>query len=104
MPAALAARGWGPTASEALILEVVDEYLPHNSGIYRVTSDGVVRVAESAADLTCTVNQLSMLYFGDRSPSQLAGAELIEVHDPRALPTADRLFAVDVAPWGGSMF
>lgn len=104
VPEALRLRQWAPTAGETVVLEVIDDYLPQNSGHYRITSEGAERVSTSRPDLTCTVSWLAALYLGDRSPSELAGSRLIGVHDGAALARADRLFAVDAAPWGGSMF
>jgi predicted acetyltransferase len=100
---ALRLRGWAPTAGDSVVLEVFDDQLPHNAGRYRIGSDGVERTGR-AADLSCSVLHLATMYLGDRAPSQLAAAGLLDVHDPAAADRADRLFAVRSAPWGGSMF
>jgi predicted acetyltransferase len=101
---ALRIRGWAPTAGEAVVLEVSDELLPANSGRYRISSAGAERVTSSRPDLSCSVLHLATLYLGDRTPSQLAAAGMLEVHDGASVARADRLFAVDAAPWCGSMF
>lgn len=101
---ALRLRGWASTPGDAVVLEVHDEQLPRNTGGYRITSDGAERVGSATADLSCSAQQLASLYLGDTKPSELAAAGLLEVHDAAALARADRLFAVDAAPWCGSMF
>lgn len=101
---ALRLRGWASTPGDAVVLEVRDDDLPHNTGGYRITSDGAERVGSAAADLSCSVQQLAGLYLGDCTPSELAATGLLEVHTPAGLARADRLFAVGAAPWCGSMF
>lgn len=101
---ALRLRGWAPTAGESVVLEVVDERLPHNTGCYRISSEGAERAGSARPDLSCSVLHLATMYLGDRLPSQLAAAGMLQAHDRAALPRADRLFATSRAPWGGSMF
>ncbi|WP_091293273.1 GNAT family N-acetyltransferase [Amycolatopsis xylanica] len=98
--AALAARTYtGPP----LVLEVVDAFLPANSGRYRIGEDGVARTDEPAA-LRLDVVALAMLYFGARQASALATAGRVEVLEPGAAEAADLLFSTRVAAWCGTFF
>ncbi len=103
VPAALAARAWGP--GPAVRLAVHDRLLPANTGVYRIGRDGVERTgADGPADLECDVAALSMAYLGDRAPSRLAATGWWRVHDRAALPAADALFATSAPPWCGTYF
>ncbi len=101
VPAALAARAWGPGAP--VVIEVTDPQLPANTGRYRITSGGA-EPTTAAADLRTGPETLAMLYLGDRVPSALAAAGRLDVVNPRALPRADSLFATGVPPWCGTPF
>ncbi|GHE82359.1 UPF0256 protein [Amycolatopsis deserti] len=101
VPAALAAREWGP--GEPVVVEVADPQLPANSGRYRITPGGA-EATTGAADLRTGPETLAMLYLGDRPPSALAAAGRLEVLNPAALPHADTLFATRVTPWCGTPF
>ncbi|WP_260190985.1 GNAT family N-acetyltransferase [Actinophytocola gossypii] len=101
VPAALAARTYG--AADPVVVEVVDPILPANSGRYLVGPHGADRTDAPAA-LTLGVEALGMVYFGAWRPSKLAGIGRLAVHDPAALPAADRLFATDEPSWCGSLF
>ncbi|GAB1510659.1 GNAT family N-acetyltransferase [Actinophytocola sp. KF-1] len=101
VPAALAARTYG--VAEAVVVEVVDQVLPANSGRYRISPHGMERVPDAPA-LTMDAEVLAMVYLGAWRPSVLAGIGRITVADPAALPAADRLFAVDRPAWNGSLF
>jgi predicted acetyltransferase len=101
VPAALAARTYGD--AEPVVLEVVDDLLPANSGRYRVGPDGAERT-DRDAQLRLGVADLGAAYLGDRPLSQYAAAGLVDVLDPAALPAADRLFLLDRAPWCGTYF
>jgi predicted acetyltransferase len=101
VPAALAARTYGD--AEPVVIEVVDDLLPANSGRYLVGPDGVERT-DRAAQLRLGVADLGAAYLGDRPLSQYAAAGLVEVFDDAALPAADRLFLLDRSPWCGTYF
>ncbi|MEV6608428.1 GNAT family N-acetyltransferase [Kutzneria sp. NPDC051319] len=101
VPAALAARVYGD--AEPVVIEVVDDLLPANSGRYRIGPDGAERT-DQAAQLRLGVADLGAAYLGDRPMSQYAAAGLVEVLDEAALPAADRLFLLDRAPWCGTYF
>jgi predicted acetyltransferase len=101
VPTALAGRTYGVAAP--VTIEVVDSLLPHNSGRYRISPQGIERTADEPA-LTVTAEALGMLYLGTFRPSTLAAIGRITVTDPSALPAADQLFAVDRPAWNGSLF
>ncbi|OLF18161.1 hypothetical protein BU204_07950 [Actinophytocola xanthii] len=101
VPAALSARAYGP--ADPVVVEVVDPLLPANTGTYVVGAAGAERT-EAPAALTVDPEALAMLYLGAWRPSQLAGIGRVTVHDPAALPAADRLFGTERAAWCGSLF
>ncbi|SDC10295.1 GNAT family N-acetyltransferase [Actinokineospora iranica] len=100
VPTALAARSYGPGS---VVVEVVDSFLPVNSGRYRVGADGVQRTG-AAAELSVDVDVLAMLYLGAWRPSALAGIGLVRALDPAAVARADTVFAVGGAAWCGTFF
>lgn len=100
VPTALAAI---PRGNASLVLEVVDELLPGNTGRYRLSPD-TVEATERAADLRMDVGTLGMVYLGAWRPSMLAAFGRIGHTDPTALVEADRLFHASRAPWCGTHF
>lgn len=101
VPAALAARTYGE--GEPVVIEVLDDLLPANSGRYLVGPDGAERTGRDP-QFRLGVADLAAAYLGDRPLSRLAAAGLVEVFDPAALAEADRLFRLDEAPWCGTYF
>lgn len=97
--AALRARTYG---AETVVLGVGDDFLPGNTGNYRVGADGVARVAEDA-ELYCDVATLAMLYLGDRTAAALAAAGRLH-GDAEALRRAETVFATAEVPWCGTQF
>ncbi|HVV14780.1 GNAT family N-acetyltransferase [Amycolatopsis sp.] len=100
VPAALAARTYGPGAP--VVLEVADPVLPENSGRYSVGQDGVERT-DAPADLRLGVDVLAMLYLGDQRPGALAELNRIEVRSEEGAGRADALFTPAI-PWCGTGF
>ncbi|MGW5643437.1 GNAT family N-acetyltransferase [Saccharopolyspora sp. NPDC003752] len=98
---ALRARTFGP--ADPLVIEVRDEFLPHNDGGYRVGPDGVDRCSDQP-QLVLDVAALAALYLGDQKASGLVAAGRIEARDPAAVAAADRLFAAAETPWCGTNF
>lgn len=101
IPATLAARTYRD--ADPVVIEVVDDLLPVNSGCYRLAPDGASRVDTEPA-LRLAASELATLYLGDRAPSTLASVGRLEVLDPDALPHADELLRTDQAPWSGTYF
>jgi predicted acetyltransferase len=100
VPTALAARTY--TGGE-VVIEVVDAFLPANSGRYRFSADGAAPT-RAPADLRLGVDTLAMLYLGTWPASSLAVAGRIEELSASALVTADILFGTRVSPWCGTFF
>ncbi|WP_026198059.1 GNAT family N-acetyltransferase [Sciscionella marina] len=99
VPAALAARSYGPGS---VVLGVHDDFLPENSGNYRIGAEGATRVEEEP-DLRCDVPALATLYLGDRSPSELAFAGRLTGPD-EAIRRADAVLRTERPPWSGTDF
>jgi predicted acetyltransferase len=99
--AALAARRLGP--GEPSVIEVKDAFCPWNTGRWRVSADGIERVA-TGTDLACDVTALGSVYLGGFTFAQLARAGRIEERRPGAAARADALFLADRAPWCPEVF
>ncbi len=97
--AALRARAYGD--GDPVVLGVHDPLLPANSGHYLVGPTEVRRTRRSA-QLALSAASLASLYLGGVRPLALAVAGAVTVHDPKALPAADRLFHTDGEPWCGT--
>ena len=95
------ARSYGD--AESVVIEVVDDLLPANSGRYLIGPDGAERTARNA-QLRLGVADLGAVYLGDRPLSRYAAAGLVDVLDEAAVSAADRLFTLDRAPWCGTYF
>jgi predicted acetyltransferase len=101
VPAALSARTYGE--AEPVVVEVVDDLLPANSGRYLIGPGGA-EPTDHGPQLRLDVADLGAVYLGDRSVRRLADAGLVEVFDDAALLAADRLFRLDQLPWCGTYF
>ena len=86
-----------------MVIEVRDDFLPANSGRYRI-GDGPARRVDETAELTLGVDALAALYLGDVAASALATAGRLRAAKADALRVADRLFAVPDSPWCGTFF
>lgn len=98
--AALAARGYA--ADGALALEILDDFCPWNTGLWRLEAAGgraEVRRAEGPADLCLRVGDLASAYLGGFSFAALHAALRVEELVSGALARADALFRTDRAPF-----
>ncbi|WP_007517485.1 GNAT family N-acetyltransferase [Pseudofrankia saprophytica] len=105
VPAALAARTYQGAGS--VVVEVVDDLLPANSGAYEISQEGATRLPASApvpTGLRVDVAGLGAVYLGGTRWWQLAAAGRADVRDPAALTTADALFATGTLPYSGTRF
>ena len=109
LPAALAGRRYVTT--DALVLEVSDDFCPWNAGRWRMETAGEpweavaqVERTESSPDLVLDTTDLASIYLGGIRPTELAVAGRIDERTPGALRRADVLFAADRTPWCVSMF
>ncbi|WET82922.1 GNAT family N-acetyltransferase [Amycolatopsis sp. QT-25] len=88
---------------EPIVVEVIDPFLEHNSGRYRLSEDGAARTTDPA-DLELHVDTLSMVYLGGWRPSDLAAAGRVRATGEIALERADLLFGTRENPWCGTFF
>jgi predicted acetyltransferase len=99
--AALAARSY--VGEDTLVLDVSDDFLPENSGSWRVGSGGVQRT-EEAADLALGVEELGSIYLGGFGATELARAGLVRELTEGAAMRANALFATPRKPWTPEIF
>lgn len=98
---ALEARGYPPGARAALDLEIVDDVLRENSGVYRmIVDEGAARVerapsggATRAGRVRTDVRDLAAMYTGFAAPQALAAITGRVEGDEQSLATLAQLFA-----------
>ncbi len=100
--AALAARTYRP-APGAVVVEVADPLLHHNTGRWAISAAGAVRTDERA-DVLVDVNTISAAYLGGVPWTDLAASGEIAAADPEVLAVLDTLFAVRPTPFCGTDF
>jgi predicted acetyltransferase len=98
---ALSARRYA--AEAAVVLDVVDEFCPWNTGRWRVSSRGAKRTT-SAPQLRLDVSTLASTYLGAFTFSELVRAGRIEELRRGAAVRADAMFAAERAPWCPEIF
>jgi predicted acetyltransferase len=98
---ALSARSY--QAERSVVIEVLDEFCPWNTGCWRVSSAGVERTDE-APGLRCDVGGLGSVYLGGFTWTQLARALRVQELTPGAIARANRLFQGTTAPWCPEIF
>jgi predicted acetyltransferase len=100
VPEALSRRTYG--ASDRVVFEVRDGFLPWNSGRWELeaTPDGG-RVSRTQAnpDLALTAADMGAIYLGGVRFGELALAGRVEEQTPGAVARADALFCTALAPW-----
>ncbi|MFF0813662.1 GNAT family N-acetyltransferase [Rhodococcus sp. NPDC003318] len=89
--------------SAAVVVEVVDDLLPENSGRYRITPDGATATVDDA-QLAVGAAALGSVLLGGVRWHQLADSGRARVVDPAALADADDLFGWPRAPFAGFWF
>ncbi len=102
----LASRSY---ASDGFLrLEVRDELLTDNDGLYELTADhgeaSCRRSTHGPADVSLGVAALGSVLLGGVSFSRLADAGLVMERAPGAVARSDALFAVQPAPFSGTHF
>ena len=105
VPAALSARRYG--ATDSLVLELSDPFLPRNAGRYELDGgpDGAsCRPTTADPDFALDVADLGAIFLGGVSPTALARVGRVAEERPGALHRADALFASDRAPYCGAGF
>ena len=105
VPKALEARRY--RATDRLVLDVVDAFLPENEARYELDAgpDGArCRRTSGAPDLRLSVAELGSAYLGGVSLTSLAAARRVEELTAGALARADLVFGSDVPPWCSTDF
>jgi predicted acetyltransferase len=99
--AALAARSYA--SEETVVLELADDFLPENSGRWKIGDHGAERT-DDEADLALDINEAGSLYLGAFTASELVRAGVGRELREGAAQRADRLFAVSRKPWCPEIF
>ena len=108
VPGALARRRYSAPAD--VVLQVRDDLLPANAGLWRLTTgeaapDGsglaatCVPASSSAPDVVLDVTQLGAAYLGGTTLGALAGAGLVAEGRPGAVRQLSGALSWDPAPW-----
>jgi predicted acetyltransferase len=100
VPAALAGRRYSCPVD--VTIEVRDELIPQNAGVWRLTAgEGVPSVSSvsSAPDVTLGVASLGAAYLGGISLGTLAQAGLVTESRPEAVRRLAAAMSWDPAPW-----
>jgi predicted acetyltransferase len=101
VPAALTGRGYSCPVD--VVIEVRDELMPSNAGLWRLTagfSGGASCVrASSAPDIALDITQLGAAYLGGTRLGALAGAGLVTELRPGAVRRLSAAMSWDPAPW-----
>lgn len=105
LPDALQGRGYAPAVSAQIHLEIEDPQLPANAGRWILTvEDGTGKVTQGGiGSLKCTIADLTPLFCGLMSCSQLVDLGKILSSDPQQINLANAAFA-GPAPWTPEMF
>lgn len=91
------------TGDGTVRIAVNDPLLARNSSRFAISGEGV-EPTEQAADVEVDIEGLAAVLLGASTWRDTALAGLARTGDPRALDTADRLFAVPQAPHAGFFF
>ena len=99
--AALSARSY--IGADSLVIEVVDDFCPWNTGRWRVGEGGAKQVHDGP-ELRGDVTALGSVYLGGFTWGQLARALRVQEVRPGAIARADALFRAERAPWCPEIF
>jgi predicted acetyltransferase len=97
---ALAARAYG--ADDALVVELVDDFRPANSGRWLVEggpAGAACARTDREPDLALGASELGAIYLGGVPVSTLAAAGRARELTSGAVPRADRFFLAHPSPW-----
>jgi predicted acetyltransferase len=98
--AALDARSYG---DGELVLELVDDFCPWNTGRWHVAA-GAVERTKAPADLRLDASALGSVYLGGFTFEQLRWAQRLDELQPGAVACADALFRSQRQPWCPELF
>jgi predicted acetyltransferase len=109
LPSALRARRYSATVD--VVIEVVDDLLPANSGTWRLAAGGLADRSEPScertrapADIRLPVSALGAAYLGGTRLGGLAAAGVICERRPGAIAELSAAMWWDPAPWAPIMF
>ena len=105
VPAVLSARTYG--AADALVLEVLDAFLPDSGGRFALEASPEGATCErttAAPDLTLDTAELGAAVLGGTALAPAATAGRVTEHRRGAVDAFDRLFVSAVAPWCHTWF
>ncbi len=88
---------------EPVVLAITDPILPANTGSYRISAKGAVRV-DAPADLATDVTALATVYLGGSTWQQLALSGRAIENRSGAIRSADALFVTGSEPFSGTYF
>ena len=97
----LNARQFADTAP--VTLAISDPLLPHNHGRWQIGPQGGRRSTDEP-DASLTIDALASLLLGGSHVWQLIFSKNIEIHNPQAAGSLERLFGVTEQPWAGLFF
>ncbi len=99
--AALSARAYA--ADGAVVFDVVDDFCPWNTGVWRLSS-GRAKRTTAAPQLRLDVSALGSVHLGGFTFSQLVRGGRVEELRRGAAARADAMFATTRAPWCPEIF
>jgi predicted acetyltransferase len=99
--AALNGRSYKP--GDPVVLDVVDQFCPWNTGRYRVGPEGAERT-DAEPEIALPVQSLGSVYLGGFTFADLARAGRVDELVEGALDRADGLFRSDRYPWCPEIF
>lgn len=102
LPPALASRRY--CAAFDLVVQIHDELLEHNHGIFRIIADAgeparVTRTSDRQPDLSLGIRELGMTYLGGVSLATLHRAGLVTEHTPGAVSAMALAFDWPIKPY-----
>jgi predicted acetyltransferase len=99
--AALSARSYAEDG--ALVIEVLDDFLPDNAGVWKLDG-GEARQTDEQPELVLNVRELGSAFLGGFTFAQLQRALRLDERVPGAVARADTIFRTDRAPWCPEIF
>lgn len=88
---------------EAVRVQVIDDLLPENNGVWQISADGSRR-SDRQPDITLSIADLGALLLGGTQAWQLAWSQDIAAAGSAAIERLDSLFSTPVRPWSGILF
>ena len=93
----------GGHARRRVVLELTDQFLPENSGRWRIGRGGAER-SDAAAEISLDITGLGSVYLGGFSFADLVRGSRAEELVGGAVERADALFRTGAEPWCAEIF